>query len=421
MDFGNGIVLNEEVMKEWIFDVSKKIAFLTKKVFRLHSEALDRKDEIKRLKEAMEDEYASSSAQTRKEMEGIKKYKQTFAQTADNLIRNEFQKEFNKISSKYDDERQRVEDRVTNITQMFVNQMKIYEKQYNSLQEKINQQKENKQKTQEMLNKIKNHSLEKLQEKHKNELEYIVNQENGKYNAYYKEMAQKEEKMKQQYEDELEKLRSDKAEEQKKSTHELVQKVKDRMKEYKKLEGERDEIVVLVDELKLHLIQMQQEADSWIKKITKSNEDKLGKYTEEANRIQKETDEMKENYEKQIADLENRIKEEENEYERAMKAIQDQIQQERDEHDKQMKILLESSQTNSAESDTRKQQIENEHKQMIDELNQRHMEFVAEAQRKEKELKEEMEENQKKHELEVQSLKSAIFAAKTKMDQELDE
>ena len=35
-----------EVDEEWLFDISKKVAALTKKVFALHAEAVGRKDEV---------------------------------------------------------------------------------------------------------------------------------------------------------------------------------------------------------------------------------------------------------------------------------------------------------------------------------------------------------------------------------------
>ena len=43
-----------EVDEEWLFDISKKVAALTKKVFALHAEAVGRKDEVKRLHDHLE-------------------------------------------------------------------------------------------------------------------------------------------------------------------------------------------------------------------------------------------------------------------------------------------------------------------------------------------------------------------------------
>ena len=45
-----------EITDEWMFAVNKKIANLTKTVFRLHAETVDRKDELTLLKSKYEDE-----------------------------------------------------------------------------------------------------------------------------------------------------------------------------------------------------------------------------------------------------------------------------------------------------------------------------------------------------------------------------
>ena len=52
--------------EQWLYDVSKRIALLTKKVFRLHAETVDRRDDAKHLQQLLEDELATIKVQSKK-------------------------------------------------------------------------------------------------------------------------------------------------------------------------------------------------------------------------------------------------------------------------------------------------------------------------------------------------------------------
>ena len=72
-----------EITDEWMHDVNKKIASLTRTVFHLHAETVDRKDENARLKSKYEDELAAAVTASQRSIDNAQKAVQNYRENAD--------------------------------------------------------------------------------------------------------------------------------------------------------------------------------------------------------------------------------------------------------------------------------------------------------------------------------------------------
>ena len=143
------------VSQEWMFTVNKKIAELTKTVFRLHAETVDRKDEVNELKARYEDELSAAVAASQKSIDQAQNEVQNYRQNIDALVRRAYETEFSKVRKQYDDVRSRLEAQSKRIIEGANEQLASLKSQIEALKKKADAQMALFQNAQQELTKIK--------------------------------------------------------------------------------------------------------------------------------------------------------------------------------------------------------------------------------------------------------------------------
>ena len=211
---------------KWMYEISKKIATLTKTVFRLHAETVDRKEEVNELKQRYEDEIALAEAKSRSCIEEAQKQVQSYRENIDATVRMAYDTEFQKVRKEFDSIKNKLETQSKSIIDTAKAQLNDLKSQIDDLKSKADTQVSLFQTAQADLLNLSTDTIKKVEEKHKKELQQHVTDANKAYNEMVVITAKKEEELKKKYEAEIAELRKNLAEGQKSATESLLQKQK---------------------------------------------------------------------------------------------------------------------------------------------------------------------------------------------------
>jgi serologically defined colon cancer antigen 8 len=105
--------------EKWVSVVNKKIALLTKEVFSLHAESVDRKDDVSRLQARLEVELATSVSNATAAIEEAEKQMRAVKADLESVIRQSYEAQFNAAQQKFDDQRARMEHKSHKMVERF--------------------------------------------------------------------------------------------------------------------------------------------------------------------------------------------------------------------------------------------------------------------------------------------------------------
>ena len=164
--------------ENWRYNVSKKIAQLTKVIFRLHSESLDRHDLIARVKKKCDDEIASVVLKSSEVIGEAQKGASDYRENLEKLLRAEYDSKFEQVKTDFNLYKEKLQGDVENISLRAEEQIKDLKTQLHELEEKADKTQWEFRKASEELSLRHEDVLKKVEEKHQREIETCVQQSN---------------------------------------------------------------------------------------------------------------------------------------------------------------------------------------------------------------------------------------------------
>lgn len=389
----------------WKYNASKKIAQLTKVIFRLHSENLDRKDLVAHVKKKCDDEISAVIAHSNEVINEVQKNANNYRDGIEKLIQNEYNSKFEEVKEEYAQSTLELQEKVQNISNMYESQIDELKKKVDNLLVQNDKNKEEFNKAASNFTNNNDDLVQKLEEKHRKEIEECVQKSNEKINELIlKSEKEKEELKLQAQRDMVEQKRSSNSEamhakeEYKKKLYELEN-------ANRSLQGQIKKNGITIQNLKAkleknsaqnqevlkrgvsELNELKREHESEIERLNKSFSDQL---TEKSKEIKSLQDKI--NLKERERVLELRVKDEE--WSQKVQDLEDQIDD----------LHLQISNNTGVSTHKHLEEI-NQYKQQIEELLRKHSEEIETVNMKNKDLENEIEALTKRYTEEIDDLK----------------
>lgn len=192
----------------WKADINKKIAQLTKTVFRLHSDSMDHRDSLNELKDRYQEEINEIMARGKEHLENLQKDADSFHPAIENVVSSEFK-------TKFDQTKQQFEAAKNNIYQQTEKLINIAKKELNEthlkleqMKKKISNDKELYKNTITELNELKTKCFDIIDRKANKVISKHVNEANAKYEAAVQITQKKQKELSDKYNKELDDLKN---------------------------------------------------------------------------------------------------------------------------------------------------------------------------------------------------------------------
>jgi len=299
----------ETVNSNYKYNVSKKIAQLTKVVFRLHTEALDRKDAISQVRKKCDDEFTSISKQVQEMQE---KYQQEIKDVRENFmstVKTEYEERMIQMKDQYNAERHKLDTQVSSI-------MSSSEGRINDLKGQLDQAKfqlENSRKiflnaTKEIMDKC-DESVALLRKKHAEECSSLVNESNSKYNQLLLSSTKREDELMKKLEQHSMEMSKLNAEQYESQITLINNKCLELERQLKAAQQEKQESIQTISTMKATNVSLQNE----IAKLKKGLEEDRGKALKSSkvriSELENELSEQKKRYDTEIIKMSAEIRE----------------------------------------------------------------------------------------------------------------
>ena len=194
------------INEEWLVSVNKKIAVLTKEVFRLHAESIDRKDDVKRLHAQLEDELLASTTKTSQSLNAAQNAMQTWSSDLETSVRDAHESAFRTAQKAYDERRGELEERSRRLVDFASSSLIQLRQSLADLKRKHEAQLAALSNAQQEIDKASEAALAAAGERHKRKLAARVTEANKEFNKLVMETAKEEEALKAKFDEEIAKL-----------------------------------------------------------------------------------------------------------------------------------------------------------------------------------------------------------------------
>jgi serologically defined colon cancer antigen 8 len=192
-----------EAESNWKYNVSKKIAQLTKVIFRLHSESLDRRDLVSHIKQRCEKEISNIVEQSGEAIKQAQQDAGDYKDSLERIMREEYEAKFQNHSSECTALKERLEAEAKALADRCFLQLSHMRREIDAMKTRADGYMAASSKALEDLDREHKKVLDLLLVKHKRELENTVNESNVKYNALVAESARREEEIKNEMQKEM--------------------------------------------------------------------------------------------------------------------------------------------------------------------------------------------------------------------------
>jgi serologically defined colon cancer antigen 8 len=209
--------------KKWMAEVGKKIADLTKTVFRLHAETLDRKEEVNDLRAHYEEELALAAEKSKQLIDEAQQNNQNYTEKAESVVRKAYDDEFAALQQQFNEIKSGLESQSQQLIDSSTQRIDALKAEIDDLRKKTEAQMASFQNVQAELQKLSHETVGNIAQRHKQELQKHVTQANARYNELVIEAAAKEETLKAKYDAEIAELRRNLAEGQQAAIARLAQ------------------------------------------------------------------------------------------------------------------------------------------------------------------------------------------------------
>lgn len=407
--------------EEWLGNVDKRIAFLTKTVFRLHAESVDRKDDVAKLAQKLNDELDESKKASENALREVEKGLTTYRQNIDATIRQSYESEFSSVRKQFDNVRTQIESDSNSLIKTTSDIMMQIRQEFSELKALADIKLKEFSDTQMELQKLHDSVVIKVKEKNKRVLADTVTNANQQYNKVLMDTAKKEEELRAKNEEELNELRRSLASGQQKKLAEIMERQRDLENQHRKLEQEREDIQITVNQMKLYIIDNQNDIQEKINKFSEQKTNVTSEYCEVMASQKSALHNLQVQHEEELEKLRGLFDIDEKNYQDQLKQIENELEIEKSALEAKL-AELEASQSDSAqEASQRRNKIISDHEQTVNELNEKYKTFMAKAAQREQDMQTELEKLISEHDIQIQKQKTDIFSETQKYESEFAE
>ena len=189
--------------ENWKYNANKKIAQLTKVIFRLHSESLDRKDVVAQVRKKCDEEISAIVLHSNEVINEAQRGANEYRQNIESLIKREYESKFDEIKEEYAITKEKLENDMVSISAHYENQLSDLQNQVSDLMQQTEKAEVAFKKAADHFSDDKTVLIREIEEKHKREIEECVQKSNEKINQLVIEHAKKEEEIKLQMQKEM--------------------------------------------------------------------------------------------------------------------------------------------------------------------------------------------------------------------------
>ena len=399
--------------------MSKKIAQLTRVIFRLHTESLDRRDLVAHVKKRCDEEIAALVQHTNDVIQEVQKNSDDYRDNLEKIMRQEYEQRFEQEKKECELVKEKIENEGKQLVETYAIESARNKKEIENLKAQVEKAKRHFEEAADKLAQENRKIIESIEEKHKKELESCVNEGNARYNKLMIESFRKEEEQKKQTQRDLAEAKRLAASESHVEMENMKNKILELEKKIRLMEAAAKKTTITINNLKTNITNLEAENEALKKKNEENEKELLANKERElqmANDLNaKELDEKRKAFEEQL-------KQSELEKENLRHEI-DRINAEFHSKEKEflMKIatLEKTIAANDGISNQKLQKILAQHKAEVDALELKFTQFVSDAQRKESLMNEELLNIQKQYLEEIEELKRQHQSELSKKDAEI--
>lgn len=389
--------MSSELNPVWQHNISKKISFLTKDVFRLHADSLDHRDETLDLTDDYERELQEIRDASQANLALAQKDADNRHPVIENIVKREFDTKFNSIRVEFEKACKKVEDESNKVISFATDKLNQIKARVAELQKVANQNSANFQSANEELDKILQETLMKIDEKYNRQVQKKVNEANNKYKAAIAAGNKQEEELKAKFAAEMADLEK-KLELSKKSAIEHLNKMQaEYASSIKKLESDKQSLTTLIDNLKKENINQTNQAKQILETAEMMQKNILEKKQAELESTQSQLAQSQKKHQADVAKLKADIEQENQKYAEELQRLRDKLEKEKQRYAAVIAEFENESMKSSSASDQRNQQLLSEQRAKLAALDAQHAAKVEEAKQHELQMHNELIQMQKDH------------------------
>ena len=392
-------------VSNWKYNVSKKIAQLTRVIFRLHTESLDRRDLVAHVKKRCDEEIAAVVEHTNGVIEEVQRNSEEYRENLEKIMREEYEQKFEQAKKECEIVKEKIQNDGKQLVETYAIESARNQKEIENLKGQIEKAKRAFEDAADKLAQENKKIVDAMEEKHKKELESAINEGNARYNKLMMDTFKKDEALKLQMQKEMAEAKRNAVSESNVEIDNLKKKVADLEKKIRAMEGAAKKQAITITNLKNNVSSLEEENEALKKKSEESEKALLAQQELE---LKKASDlSAKEMSEKQRL-FEEKIKQSESEKERLAEEIENLKGMFQRKEKEYLWKIAEAERTlaaNDGISNQKLQEILAEHKAEVEGLELKFDQFVGDAQRKESLMHEELLNIQKQYLEEIEELK----------------
>jgi serologically defined colon cancer antigen 8 len=196
-----------DVDPAWKASISKKIAELTKIVFRLHSDSMDHRDSLLNLKESYEDEITLILNHSKEMLAAAQQEATSFHDAIQTVVKQEFEAKFERTRQEFDAAKSKLESQFTEAITRAESEIRTLKSQLAALRHHADSALSEFEGATKEVHEIQKKVLLRLDSNRKREFASLLEKANAKYEQTLLQTQQKEEEVRARYDKEVSELR----------------------------------------------------------------------------------------------------------------------------------------------------------------------------------------------------------------------
>jgi serologically defined colon cancer antigen 8 len=275
-----------EIDPVWQKNISKKIAQMTKAVFRLHADSIDHRDEVSQLKARYESELSQIEAESRDNLARAQVEANNYHPAIERTVRSEFETKFTQTKIQFDAAHEKLEADSNRAIETATARLNDLKARVDALRQKSAESIDLFTKANDEINRIHAETLQRIEDQHQREVSKHVDEANARYEAAVAAMRKKEESLKREFEAELEELRRTLASSQVSAVETLNKRQCDLESAVKVLEQKKTEVIKMIENLKRESQLQQAQADETLARAKSLQQGMIAQHEKELTDLQ---------------------------------------------------------------------------------------------------------------------------------------
>jgi hypothetical protein len=392
----------------WQRTISKKIAQMTRVVFRLHVESIDHRDETSQLKARYESELSQIEAESRDNLARAQVEANNYHPVIERTVRSEFETKFNQTKIQFDAAHEKLEADSNRAIETATARLNDLKSRVDVLRQKSAESTQVFTAANEEIRRIHADALRRIEEQHQREIARHVADANAKYDATVAAMQKAEDTLKREFEAEIAELRRTLASSQVSAVETLTKRQADLEAAVKSLEARKGELTQMIEEFKQQAVQQQKQAEETIAQAKVLQQKMIAMSQKELADLQASIVDDQKRFSDETDHLKAEIAKEEADHEIELKKCRDKLTLEKERLQKQLEQFDAESRKSAALADQRHQKLAEEHNAKLAALDSQHANYLEEARQREGQSHEEMVALEKKHQGELAEIRSEM-------------